>query len=118
MSFAEDRHILRTQRRMITIAAFGDIMEDCCNINQLRLVEIPHYAATTRKLCIVWLKVMVNVFHQAMCMLIHRVGVEQVKLHHAHNVIPLRQVSLQNAVLMHNIPGEIKEMRVFKQLND
>ena len=94
MSFAENGHILRTQRRMITITAFGDIMKDCRNINQFRLVEIPHYAATAGKLRIVRLKVMVHMLHQPMRMFIHRVGVEQVKLHHAHNVIPLGQVRL------------------------
>ena len=102
MQFGEFEHVLSAENRVIAAAAFGDIVEQRGNQNQLRLSQTRPQIHTQRMaLTGFFIGKTFQLEHYADGVLIHRIGMKQVKLHLADNMRPLRHISPQHAVAMH-----------------
>ncbi len=102
VQFSEFEYVLSAKYRVIAAASFGDIVEQRGNQNQFRLSQAWPQIHTKRvALAGVFIGETFQLEHYADGVLIHRIGMKQVKLHLADNMRPLRHISPQHAVAMH-----------------
>ena len=99
---AEGFRVHRAELRMIAAAALGDVVEQTCEIQDLRLLELLHDAAAVRELVIETAqRESPQVADHEQRVFIDRVGVEQVVLHAPDDPAEGRQVQAEHAVEIH-----------------
>ncbi|MNS62083.1 hypothetical protein D3C72_951310 [compost metagenome] len=87
---------------MVAAASFGDIVEQGGNQNQFRVAEArPKLNAQRVLRPSLFFSETLQFQHHANGVFVHRVGMEQVKLHLADNVRPLRHVGPEHAMAVH-----------------
>ena len=102
MQLGKFQHVLRTQHRVVSTAAFGDVVEQGGNQDQFRMGEArPQLHAKRVAGSRLFFRKAFQLEHDADRVLIHRVGVEEIELHLSDDVRPLRHIGPQHAMTVH-----------------
>ena len=97
--FGKLARIRPAQPRVVAVSAFGDIVEQGSQIQQVRLREIVHQRGGKRQFVAVFFHCQTtHVAQHGQDVVVHRVNVEQVVLQQADDFVPVRQVFRQQAV--------------------
>ncbi len=102
VQLSEFQHVLRAKNRVIATATFSNIVEKRSHQQQfgLRKARIQLHAQRMFRASFFMRKAF-DFLQNADRMFIHRVGMEQIELHLADNLSPLRHVRPQHAVPVH-----------------
>ena len=87
---------------MIAASPFGDIVKQRGDKDQFRMRQArPQLHAQRMLLACLFTGEAFQLLHNPNSVLIHRIGMEQVELHLADNVRPLRHIGAEHAVSVH-----------------